>query len=260
MSGKEDLVVVKDNEILNASYRLSLIEQRIVLGCIARVNSTDELSKEDGFTVTISELQDLTTAGKGLTSLYTEAKQAVERLYSRSITLGKDGSKMRWVYAVRYNDDEGSISLSFSPLIIPYLSQLKGSFTKYKLEYVANFTSSHSIRIYELLVQWSSKGEREVEVSELKEMLQLGGRYKRFTNFLNRVIKPAIEDINMHSNLLVTYGLRKRGRSISHIQFKFDVKQEQKKITLEQFVRDNPTLTKGKSTPEVMKLMRDMVT
>jgi plasmid replication initiation protein len=107
-------------------------------------------------------------------------------------------------------------------------------------------------------VQWSSKGEREIEVSELKEMLQLEGRYKRFNNFLERVIKPAIEDINMHSNLLVTYGIRKRGRTISHIQFKFDVKQEQKKITLEQFVRENPTLTKGKSTPEVMKLMRDM--
>ena len=75
----EDLVVVKDNQILNASYRLSLIEQRIVLGCIARVNSTEELSKNDGFTVTISELQDLTTAGKkGLTSMYTEAKKAVE--------------------------------------------------------------------------------------------------------------------------------------------------------------------------------------
>ena len=260
MSGKEDLVVVKDNEILNASYRLSLIEQRIVLGCIARVNSTDELSKEDGFTVTISELQDLTTAGKGLTSLYTEAKQAVERLYSRSITLGKDGSKMRWVYAVRYNDDEGSISLSFSPLIIPYLSQLKGSFTKYKLEYVANFTSSHSIRIYELLVQWSSKGEREIEISELREMLQLENRYKRPDNLIARVIKPAIDDINMHSNLLVTYGTRRTGRRVTHLQFKFDVKQEQKKITLEQFVRDNPTLTKGKSTPEVMKLMRDMVT
>ena len=257
----EDLVVVKDNQILNASYRLSLIEQRIVLGCIARVNSTEELSKNDGFTVTISELQDLTTAGKkGLTSMYTEAKKAVDRLYARSITLGEDGSKMRWVYAVKYNDSEGSISLSFSPSIIPYLSQLKGSFTKYKLEYVANFTSSHSIRIYELLVQWSSKGEREVEISELKEMLQLGNRYKRFNNFLERVVKPAIEDINTHSNLLVTYGIRKRGRTISHIQFKFDVKQEQKKITLEQFVRDNPTLTKGKSTPEVMKLMRDMVT
>jgi plasmid replication initiation protein len=256
----EDLVVVKDNQILNASYRLSLIEQRIVLGCIARVNSTEELSKNDGFTVTISELQDLTTAGKkGLTSMYTEAKKAVDRLYARSITLGEDGSKMRWVYAVKYNDSEGSISLSFSPSIIPYLSQLKGSFTKYKLEYVANFTSSHSIRIYELLVQWSSKGEREVEISELKEMLQLGNRYKRFNNFLERVVKPAIEDINTHSNLLVTYGIRKRGRTISHIQFKFDVKQ-QKKITLEQFVRDNPTLTKGKSTPEVMKLMRDMVT
>jgi len=191
--------------------------------------------------------------------MYTEAKKAVDRLYARSITLGEDGSKMRWVYAVKYNDSEGSISLSFSPSIIPYLSQLKGSFTKYKLEYVANFTSSHSIRIYELLVQWSSKGEREVEISELKEMLQLGNRYKRFNNFLERVVKPAIEDINTHSNLLVTYGIRKRGRTISHIQFKFDVKQ-QKKITLEQFVRDNPTLTKGKSTPEVMKLMRDMVT
>ncbi|HHZ94788.1 MAG TPA: RepB family plasmid replication initiator protein [Flavobacteriales bacterium] len=257
MSKKEDLVVVKDNQILNASYRLSLIEQRIVLGCIARVNSTDELSKEKGFTVTIKELQDLTSSVGKAGAMYTEAKQAVERLYNRSITLGNDGSKMRWVYAVQYNDDEGSIRLSFSPSIAPYLSQLKGNFTKYKLEYVANFTSSHSIRIYELLVQWSSKGEREIEIDELKEMLQLEGRYNRPNNLIARVIKPAVEDINTHSNLLVNYGTRKTGRRVTHIQFKFDVKQEQNKQTMEQFVRDNPTLTKGKTTPEVMKLMRD---
>ncbi len=108
------------------------------------------------------------------------------------------------------------------------------------------------------MVQWSSKGEREVELGWLKNILGVGDKYQRTNNFIQRVIKPSIDDINTHSNLSVEFGTRKAGRDITHIQFKFDIKQsDQKKIqkptkmTIAQFVRDNPRLTLGKSTDEV---------
>ncbi|HIB01108.1 MAG TPA: RepB family plasmid replication initiator protein [Phycisphaerales bacterium] len=201
----EELIVVKDNQVINASYKLTLTEQRIILSCIAKIDSTADLSTDEGFTIQVDEIRDLVAQGGRSGSFYEEVKRATDKLYERSIYLDDKGSKRRWIYEVTYNETEGSLTLFFSPTIIPYLSQLKGNFTKYKLAYIANFRSSHAIRIYELLVQWSSKGERELLIDELKTMLGLEGKYERVGNLIERVIKPAISDINTHSNLTVKY-------------------------------------------------------
>lgn len=257
----KNLVVVKDNKLIQASYKLSLIEQRIVLSCIAKIDSTKELTEGQGFTITVAEIQDLMTDNRSIKSMYADVKEAIEKLWDREIKLDNQGSSRRWIFEKKYNENEGSVTLHFSPTIIPYLSQLKDNFTKYRLEWVSKFKSTNSIRIYELLVQWTSKGEREVELEWLKNILLVADKYPRTNNFIQRVLKPSIDEINEYSNLSVSYGVRKSGRTITHIQFKFDikeqsiVKQHQQSITLEQFVRDNPVKTKGKSEFEVRKLM-----
>lgn len=43
------LTVCKSNEVIEAGYRLSLNEQRVVLACIGQVNSMEELLKTDEF-------------------------------------------------------------------------------------------------------------------------------------------------------------------------------------------------------------------
>lgn len=257
----QNLVVVKDNKLIQASYKLTLIEQRIILSCIAKIDSSKELSEGQGFTITVSEIQDLMTDNRNIKSMYADVKDAVERLWNREIKLDDKGSAIRWlVEKDMYHSNEGRVTLHFSSKIIPYLSQLKDNFTKYRLEWVSKFKSTHSIRIYELLVQWTSKGEREVELDWLKNVLQVNEKYQRTNNFIQRVIKPSIDEINEYSNLSVSYGVRKSGRTITHIQFKFDVKeqsikQNKKNLTLQEFVRNNQTSTKGKSEIEVRQMM-----
>ena len=254
-----NLTVVKDNRVITASYRLSLVEQRVVLAAIAKIDSISELSASDGFTVTVSEISDLFLDSK--TSAYSELKKAINSLYNRTITLDSDGSERRWIYEKRYNKDQGSATLFFSPTIIPFLSGLRGNFTQYKLHWIREFKSSYSIRIYELLVRWTSKGEKEIDVDWLKNTLGVSEKYSRTSNFIARVISPAVEEINKHSNLEVAYGTRKTGRVVTHIQFKFNIKSKASKKTisttqtLDKFVRENPVLTKGKSTAEVIMLM-----
>lgn len=239
MGKTDDLVVVKDNKVINASYKLTLVEQRIILGCISRVDSTSELSKSDGFDIRVEEIRDLISKNRDMGSYYTAVKKAVDRLFERHITLDKEGSKRRWVYEVKYNQNEGMVTLYFSPTIIPYLSQLKGNFTKYKLEYVSRFRSSHSVHLYELLVQWLSKGEREVEIEWLKKVLGLEGKYTRTRNFIDVVIKKSVEDINLYSNLDVSFGTRKSGRKTTHIQFMFRPKSTRgKKPSLNRNVKE----------------------
>jgi len=243
MKQMSELVVVKANEIIQAAYRLSLNEQRVILACISKVDSTKSLTKEDGITLKVSEVESLFTVGRG--SFYNEVREATKRLYERSIVLDDDGSRRRWIYEVHYNQNAGEVTLFFSPTILPYLTQLRGNFTKYKLVHIANFSSSYAIRLYELLIQWMSKGEREVEIDWLKETLGVGSKYSRASNFFVRVIEPSMKDINSHSNISVQYGTRKTGRKITHIQFKFSLKKSKEKkvskskISFEEYVSKN---------------------
>jgi plasmid replication initiation protein len=221
----DNLVVVKGNNIIESSYSLTLVEKRILLGCISKIDSTQQFTRKNGFTIRVDEIKDLVTERTSKNSLYSQVKNGMDRLGERWLNLNETGSdKVRWIYRKKYNDDEGSITLYFTDEILPFLCELKGNFTKYKLHYVSKFSSVHSIRIYELLVQWLVKGSREVEVEQLKKMLGIESKYTRSSNFIEKVIKTSLNDINTHSNITVTFGVRKTGKRVTHIQFEFKEK------------------------------------
>jgi plasmid replication initiation protein len=235
------LTVVKSNKVVEASYMLSLAEQRVLLACIAQIDSTAVLTEEYRFEITASGVADL--AGlENLSNTYRDLKKASEKLYERSVIIDDpepDNPKItqrktRWISSIDYVPGEGKVVLSFAFGIIPYLSQLSQEFTKYKLKHVARFESVYSIRLYELLVQWSSVGEREIEVEWLKNQFQVGDKYSRLVDLKKRVIDPAVVEINQHSNLWVRYGQRKSGRNITHFQFQFGLKDKPRTIARNQ--------------------------
>jgi len=227
----DHLVVVKDNKIIEASYTLSLSEQRVLLACISQIDSKSSLQPDNKFHVVASEIVDL--MGLDRSNAYRDMKSAVEKLYNRSIKIDGEDSEMRWIYRKEYVKNEGQITLYFSPEIIPYLSQLSEKFTAYKLKYVTQFKSSYSIRLYEILVQWASTGEREVKVDWLREIFQVEDKYKTIKDFKKYIIDPSVADINDHSNIWVKYGQRKSGRTITHFQFQFGLKDNIKPKPLE---------------------------
>jgi plasmid replication initiation protein len=229
------LTVVKSNKVVEASYMLSLAEQRVLLACIAQIDSTAVLTEEYRFEVTAFGVANL--AGlENLSNTYRDLKKSSEKLYERSVIIDDPDPdnpkitqrKTRWISTIDYVPGEGKVVLSFALGIIPYLSQLSREFTKYKLKHVARFESVYSIRLYELLVQWNSSGEREIEVEWLKNQFQVGEKYSRLVDLKKRVIDPAVEEINKHSNLWVRYGQRKLGRTITHFQFQFGLKDAPK--------------------------------
>jgi plasmid replication initiation protein len=223
----QNAVVVKSNALIEASYRLSLYEQRIMLACIAQVRRDEPLTDQRLYTVSAQQIAEMTGTKVGTT--YQNLKAASERLFDRRVTLseapnGKDVSAVRltrWVQEVVYQEAMGSISMRFSTTMIPYLSQLTEQFTRYALSDVAKMTSAHAIRLYELLVQWRSIGRREVEIEWLREAMQLEARYSNIRDLKRRVLDPAINQINEHSPMIVTWDQRKTGRKVTHLIFEF---------------------------------------
>lgn len=201
----KDLIVYKSNDLVSASYNLTLAEQRIVLFAISKLNPTD---LNDNKTVTI-KVGEFAEQYKDINknSVYKAIKDGLDDLYNKSIII-KDSSKkitFRWLQSKTYYNNEASAEIVFSDQIMPYLFDLKNKFTKYKLSNISSFKSSYSVRLYELLAQYKVVKTRNIEVNILREILLLNNKYIRLFDFKKRVVEKAVKEINNKSDLFISY-------------------------------------------------------
>ena len=245
-----DLQIVKSNHIIEASYRLSVAEQRVILSAISQVRRDKPVTDEVLYSVTAAEIAQL--CGTDPNTAYRDLQNAAERLQTRrvSLILEPDGVTIRskrrrvtcWVQTVDYIDQEGRIEMRFGKDILPYLTGLQREFTRYALSDVAKMTSAYGIRLYELLVQ-RPEGQRVVTLEDLRNWLQIENRYPAIKDFKRWVLDPAVEQINEHSPLMLTWSQRKTGRRVTHLVFDYAPKAAAKAVGKPTAKRKNEKLT-----------------
>jgi plasmid replication initiation protein len=219
-------LVTKANALIEASYSLTLNEQRIILACAAQLDGRKPLPKDNMFMLSVDEFSDLFNTD--LKSAYREMEDAVNKLYERDIRKieGEVKKRMRWVYSAEYRKGEGRVKLGFSPEIAPYITMLHKRFTSYRLAEVAELSSTYSIRLYEMLAQFSETGLFIITEQDLRNRLQLQGKYDRFTNLKARVIQPAVNELNQKTSLHIEWRPIKKGRAVERLEFKFEEKAQ----------------------------------
>lgn len=222
-------VIKKSNALINASYTITLAEQRLILLAIARADG--DLGNMENLTVYAGDYAD--QWGVSLKTAYEALQSAATQLFERRFTFQEETDKglkttvSRWVSHVAYIEGAATVELAFAPHVRPLLCDLKEKFTHYALEQVAGLSSVHAVRLYELLISWRSTGQTpEIEVAELRQRLGVEEtEYPRMTDFKRRVLDYAIGQINEHTDIMASYEQRKRGRSIAGFRFSFQVKR-----------------------------------
>ena len=222
------LTVVKANSLVEATYHLTLAEQRLLLLAIAKVDSQADLDYRISHIITAREVAEAFHISEP--RAYNLLREVAEQLYSRSVVIEETAPKRatlttRWVSAVRYLHQDGAVELFFAQPIIPFISQLKSRFTRYHLECVAQMSSVYAVRLYELLVQWRDAKERTIELYWLRGRLVLGDKYPNIRDFKRWVLQPSVEQINAHSDLWVKWDQLKRGRVVHALVFRFGPKE-----------------------------------
>ena len=238
-------LVVKDNRLIEASYRLDLAEQRLVLLAIAEARESGEkVTAETWLEVSAKNYVD--TFGLSRTTGYKVLKQAADNLFNRWMQLrGIDGRtgkevlvKTRWVSACMYVDQAALVRLQIAPVVIPYISNLESRFTAYQLKNVSQMTSFYAIRLYELLAQYKMIGTRSIDLIELKDFLGATEKaYERMDNFKKKVLDLSVNQVNQFTDLMVSYEALKSGRSISGYTFQIECKEKPKSA-----IQSNPTV------------------
>ena len=247
-------LVVKDNALINASYNLDLVEQRLILLAIVEARESGKgINANDPLEVHADNY--INQFGVHRNTAYQALKDACKDLFARQFSYQEKKANgnirnvmSRWVSQIAYNDNEATVDLIFAPAVVPFITRLEEQFTKYELQQVSSLSSAYAIRLYELLIQWRSTGKTPtIELQEFRKKLGvLDNEYLRMAHLKERVLELSIKQINEHTDITVKYEQHKRGRSISGFSFTF----KQKK-------KDSPSIERDPNTLDLSSKMTD---
>ena len=230
MAKKKTSLVVKTQRLSESIQRLSLGEIRVLQLAIVGARETG-MGLSPGQPLSIRATDYAEMYGVSWEAAYDMMLAAEQRLYERSFTIIDPKynlpRKSRWVQDVLYLKDQGSIQLTFTRTVVEEITRIDGAqdfFTKYTLENTVNLTSSYAMRLYELLIKWRDFQGSTTSLYPLEALRgQLGlaeTEYQIIGNFKTRVLDVAVDQINQHTDLKVSYQQEKRGRKVSGFRFK----------------------------------------
>lgn len=218
--------VVMANDMIKGISKLSLTEAKLLRLLIMQIKPTDE-----GFfmfNLEVPEFAKLLEIKNN--SLYAEMEKIAQHLLSEVIYIGDGNPKHEWqrfpwLSYCAYKD--GVITIELNKHLQPYLIGLQKWYTQYRLEDVIDFSSIHSIRVYELIAMalkdkkpyGNMKTRIFVEMDVLRKATNTEGKYESVFKFKKKVLDIAIRDINERSIYHVTYEDHKEGRRIAGFYF-----------------------------------------
>ena len=227
-------LVVKDNALMNASYNLDLVEQRLILLAIIEARESGKgINANDPLTVHAESY--INQFGVHRVTAYQALKDACDNLFARQFSYQSKSEKgniqnhrSRWVSEIIYIDTEATVKIIFAPAIVPLITRLEEQFTKYDIEQISDLSSAYAIRLYELLICWRSTGKTPIiELGEFRNRVGvLDSEYHRIAHLKERVIEHSIKQINEHTDITATYEQHKKGRTITGFSFKFKQKKK----------------------------------
>ena len=228
--GKRNCLVTKSNSLIEARYRLSVQEQRLLAIMVSDINPEDRDFKKYRYRISdILEWLDIEDKG-----YYKKIREVTRRLLTRVVTIHQGNTLFQttWLAGAKYYFKEGVIELSFHPDLKPYLLQLKECFTKYALKNVLELKSKYAFRLYELLKQYQAIGTRKFSLKELRELLGIEQEeLKLWIDFKRRVLEISKREINAKTDIKIDYKTEKVGRKIKYIIFSIETKEKVNKVT-----------------------------
>lgn len=232
-------LIVKDNALIEASYSLDVVEQRLILLAILEIRKS-KMMVEAGKVLRIYASDYVKYFNVEKHTAYEALKRAVIGLFYVEFSYnkidemtGKVGYyKSRFVEDIGYIDDLGCVDLVFASKIIPFISNLEKCFTSYEIQQVSKLSSRYAIRLYEMLIKWKITGKVEnISLEELRKKLGvLPSEYTRIETFKRRVLEVSLNQINEYTDILVEYNQHKQGRVITGFTFNFSFKADSQRL------------------------------
>ncbi|MGL5379897.1 replication initiation protein [Clostridium sp.] len=218
-------VLMKNNMLVKARYSLSLVENRIFLSMLYKLQK-----KSDGIltcSISHSEFKEIIkfkekNTIKGILDVLEELRK--KPIYFREEKKNKKGNlwgAYGFINGYEYDDELGIFNIEASEKIHNLLKEyLKMGYTPINVQIWLSLNNSYAQRFYDLLRLWSgTKDTVSYKVEEIKELLMLDDKYGKYNDFKRRVIIPAIKELNETGYFEIEMKENKVGRKVDSIDF-----------------------------------------
>jgi len=237
---KNNLTIVLSNELINASHSLKIDEIRLIYIALTKVDSR----KPNIGTIKIyaDEFSDMFQLAQK--NIWRNMQNSLISIREKTLTMKNENPKLKeklikWFEACNYyrsSDSGHRIELQFSDDISPYLFELKKNFTKVKANNIRHLRTPFSHRLYLWLRQeYKMKSghyyDLKLLLSDIKERFLIPvTSYTKWRDFKQRILQPAVDEINSKTNLSVSFDTKKRSNKIHLIEFTY-IDESQKTVT-----------------------------
>jgi len=217
---KSGQFIVKSNTLIEARYRLSIQESYVIFWLLTQISPDDEDFKVHRLRV--EDFAEIIQVNVG--NRYSELRKITKHLMQRVMEIySPDEDKtiqVSWLSSTEYEHKKGYVSLRFDPALKPYLLQLSGHFTKIDIVDVLKLKSIHSVRIFELLLQYISIGNRKINIGELRSYCGIEKEeYAGYGMLKRKVIERAKTEINEKTGYEIDYEEIKESRKVAEIKW-----------------------------------------
>ena len=237
-----DALVSKPNQLIEAKYKLPIIEQKLVHLVMSQLDRhTSEFLTYEFKASEVAEAFGINRELGG--SFYQTMRDTTVRLMQRVVQVWEPEEKKskkgepkyawkayHWVEWAQLSSD-GTLQLRISPDMMSKLLHMKGNFTQMTCRVIFRMNSAYSVRLYEILkaAEFNKKHDvmscwsRSYTLFELATIMSLtekcywkDAEKPNYGNINNRVLRPAIEEINQKSDIYVWVHEKKvsRGRVV----------------------------------------------
>lgn len=222
-----DYKVVKGNEIIQkARYDLGLAEIKAFSFILSKIKPTDKVFTE--YTFTINEYCKVlgieTNNGKNIQTVKKSLKGLVDKSFFLTLEDGTE-TTISWLNKIWIDKGSGKIRVRLDDDLQKYVTGLYTNYTQYELLCTLPMRSTYSIRIYELLKSYAFTKRHKFKLEELKHSLGCE-HYKRFPDFRRKVLEIAVKEINLFTDLEVSWQPITFGRKVVEVEFTIEQRDQ----------------------------------
>jgi plasmid replication initiation protein len=230
--------IVRLTNILNFTRQeFDVFEQKLIILIL------EELRNKQGFGIDIEPNRNLELQFK-----YSNFEQhtstarfrtMAEKIITRYIYYEESPDKWSFIVPfIKASYNDGIFKIKINEDVVMYFLELAKGYTNLNKRSVFALTSSHAIRMYELLSAFISEGKWIVELEKLRDYLGIGEKYKNFTDFERYILNYCRKELAINTELNYDWEITsKKRKKVTVLTFLIKTNEAVSKETLNEEIK-----------------------
>ena len=214
-------IIKISNDLASAQFNIKEVSLNVFIALLSEITMEDEELKE--FDISLLEIEK--KLGRRLNRDTKNIEELCSDLLGKNILLSGDTDFISLCSKCELIKEDGVLFLNIkiNSLLKKELLQLRREFTQINFSQFMQLKGLYPKKMYMLLKKASGLKQWTIPLEDLCIILSAPNDYmEKFNGFKNRVLEPALKQINQLENkeITVSYTVKKRRKKVSSIEFK----------------------------------------